>query len=127
MFLFTAWFRAFVSTWYNFARSESSNTFFPRISRMRLCTGINFSLIAKNRLMVLPTELLAPQPFSFGQFNMNISILKVDGEPDIIKIIKEFLILNDVKNSSDTRMGGWVPKQVKKPRSDTITGFFVPG
>ena len=116
MFHFTAWFRAFVSTWYNFARSESSNTFFPRISRMRLCTGIN-----------LPTELLAPQPFSFGQYNMNISILKVDGEPDITKIIKEFLILNDVKNGSDTRMGGWVPKQVKKPRSDTITGFFVPG
>ena len=32
MFLFTAWFNTFVSTWYSFARSESSITFCPRIS-----------------------------------------------------------------------------------------------
>ena len=30
-------------------------------------------------------------------------------------------------NSSDTRMGVSVSKQVKKPSSDTVTGFFVPG
>ena len=32
---FTAWFKAFVSTWYNLARSKSSITFFPRISWIR--------------------------------------------------------------------------------------------
>ena len=34
MFLFTAWFSALVSTWYNLARSKSSITFCPRNSWM---------------------------------------------------------------------------------------------
>ena len=34
-FLRTACFKAFVSTWYNLARSKSSITFFPRISWIR--------------------------------------------------------------------------------------------
>ncbi len=35
IFLLTAWFNTFVSTWYNLARSKSSITFFPRISWIR--------------------------------------------------------------------------------------------